>query len=105
MPFKRPDADDLLTFQQILAPDRVHTDEEQLLRCASDQTEDLKFMPDLVLQPISAAEVSSILKHCFQQNIAITPRGAGTGLSGGALPVFGGVSLDMRRMNRILDID
>jgi glycolate oxidase len=83
----------------------VLTDEEQLLRCASDQTEDLKYMPDLVLQPVSTEEVSGILKHCFQENIAITPRGAGTGLSGGALPVHGGVSIDMRRMNRILNID
>src|SRR6187455_1076816 len=105
MPFKRPDASDLLAFQQILGSDRVLTDEEQLLRCASDQTEDLKYMPDLVLQPVSSEEVSAILKHCYQENIAITPRGAGTGLSGGALPLFGGVSLDMRRMNRILNID
>lgn len=103
--FKRPDASDILAFQEILGSERVHSDEEQLLRCASDQTEDLKYFPDLVLQPVSTEEVSAILKHCFQQNIAITPRGAGTGLSGGALPVYGGISLDMRRMNRILNID
>jgi glycolate oxidase len=45
------------------------------------------------------------MKYCNEQGIPVTPRGAGTGLSGGALPVFGGVSLDMRRFNRVLNID
>jgi glycolate oxidase len=92
-------------FESILHKERVRVDEELLLQCASDHTEDLVFMPDVVLLPISTEEVSAIMQYCNEHKIAVTPRGAGTGLSGGALPVCGGVVIDMRRMNRILDID
>src|SRR5690606_28316334 len=53
----------------------------------------------------TVAEVQSIAKYCHAHQIFITVRGAGTGLSGGALPVFGGLIMDMSRMNKILDID
>jgi len=83
----------------------VLTDEENLIRCASDHTEDLHHRPAVVVQPASADEVSSILRYCNEHRIPVTARGAGTGLSGGALPVAGGVVLDMKRFNRILHID
>ena len=105
MPFKTPDAQDLAHFHTILPASRILADEEHIARCAADQTEDLCHPPDVVLQPESVEEVSDIMRYCFAQNIAVTPRGAGTGLSGGALAIHGGVSLDMRRMNRILKID
>ncbi len=105
MPFKQPDAADIAIFQSILPAGRILSDDESLERCGADQTEDLLFRPALVLQPEQTDEVSRILRHCHEQGIAVTPRGAGTGLSGGALPVFGGIVLDMRRMNRILEID
>jgi len=105
MAFKKPDEQDLAYFQTILPADRILADEEHITRCSSDQTEDLCYPPDIVLQPESVEEVSAIMRHCYDQNIAVTPRGAGTGLSGGALTILGGVSLDMRRMNRILNID
>ncbi len=95
----------LAFFQSLLPPERVHVDEENRVRCASDHTEDFCFYPQIILEPVSTEEVSAILRYCNEHRIFITPRGAGTGLSGGALPVHGGVSLDMRRMNRILDID
>ena len=104
-PFKTPDTDDLHFFHGILPAARILADEEHILRCAADHTEDLHHPPDVVLQPESGEEVSAIMRHCHEQNIAVTPRGAGTGLSGGALAIYGGVSLDMRRMNRILNID
>ncbi len=96
---------DLDFFQQILTPNRVLTDEENLLRCASDKTEDLVFKPQVVLQPVSSKEVSTVLKYCNQHQIPVVPRGSGTGLSGGALPIYGGVILDMQKMNKILNID
>ncbi|MDR3678946.1 MAG: FAD-linked oxidase C-terminal domain-containing protein [Flavipsychrobacter sp.] len=83
----------------------TYTDEEQLQRCASDQTEDLHYMPEVVMQPTDTEGVSAILKYCNEQQIPVTPRGAGTGLSGGALPVRGGVVLDMRRFDKILNVD
>lgn len=103
--YKTIDQEDLHFFTGVLGPTYVHTDEEHLERCASDQTEDLQFLPEVVLQPIMAEEISQIMSYCYRQHICVTPRGAGTGLSGGALPVCGGVVLDMRRMNTILQID
>ncbi|HLS29819.1 MAG TPA: FAD-linked oxidase C-terminal domain-containing protein [Flavobacteriaceae bacterium] len=96
---------DLEFFHSILDSKHILTDEESLLECASDKTEDLVFKPAVVLQPNSTEDVSAILKHCNQRNLPIVPRGAGTGLSGGALPIHGGVVLDMQKMNRILNID
>lgn len=105
MSFQQPGEEDLRFFDSILPANRILRDEDALARCASDQTEDFIFPPALVLQPENTEQVSAILRHCNEQRIAVTPRGAGTGLSGGALPVYGGIALDMRRLNRILDID
>jgi glycolate oxidase len=105
MPFKKIQQADLTFFESILEARYVLTDGEHLDRCASDHTEDLRYLPEVVLQPGTTEEVSAIMKYCNEQGIPVTPRGAGTGLSGGALPVFGGVSLDMRRFNRVLNID
>lgn len=82
------------------------TQEESLLaQYASDQTENLFFLPELVLKPSSSEQVAAILRYCNERNIPVTPRGAGTGLSGAALPNRGGVLVSMERMNRILQID
>ena len=70
-----------------------------------DETEDLYFEPELILKPQNTLQVSKILSYCNKENIAVTPRGAGTGLSGGALPVYGGICLSMENFNAILDID
>lgn len=70
-----------------------------------DQTEDLLFVPDIVLKPETVDEVSSIMKYCHENQIPVTPSGARTGLSGGALPVQAGVALSMERFNKILHID
>lgn len=105
MNFKKIDDNDLRFFESLLGKHAVSAKEEDLLRCGADHTEDFCFPPELVLQPENTEQVSAILKYCNEHRIPLTPRGAGTGLSGGALPVFGGISLDMRRMNRICHID
>jgi len=79
--------------------------EGDLAQFGRDETEDLLFVPDLVVRPQHPEQVAQLLKVCHHHRIAVTPRGAGTGLSGGALPVTGGVALDLSRMNRILNID
>ena len=70
-----------------------------------DETEDFVFPPEAVALPGSVEEVSQLLKYCNANNIPVTPVGAQTGLSGGALSVFGGVALSMKRFNKILKID
>lgn len=62
-------------------------------------------MPDLAVQPRSTDEVAAVMKICYENNIPVTPRGAGTGLAGGAVPLFGGVLIDLSRMNRIISYD
>jgi glycolate oxidase len=92
-------------FRKILGEKYVLIDEESLHHYSHDETEDLHFLPDVVVKPRSAEEISAILKICNRDKIPVTPRGAGTGLSGGALPHLGGVLLSTERMNNIISID
>jgi glycolate oxidase len=89
----------------IVGEEFVFADEESLEKYAHDETEDLHFPPDVVVKPRTTEEVSAIMQLCNEHRIPVTPRGAGTGLSGGALPQFGGVLLSTERMNSILLID
>ncbi|WKZ75818.1 MAG: FAD-linked oxidase C-terminal domain-containing protein [Vicingaceae bacterium] len=91
--------------KQICGEKFVFTDEENRRKYAKDQTEDLHFMPEVVVKPETPQQVSAILNLANTFNIPVTPRGAGTGLSGGALPVLGGILLSMEKFNRILEID
>ena len=61
--------------------------------------------PDLIVQPASSEEVAKVLKIANQYHIPVTPWGGGSGSQGGALPVYGGILLDTKRMNKVLDID
>ena len=62
-------------------------------------------MPEVVVQPRSTQEVADIMKICYENNIPVTPRGAGTGLVGGAVPLYGGVLIDISKMNKIKGYD
>jgi glycolate oxidase len=62
-------------------------------------------LPEAVVTPENAAVISAILKLANEKNIPVTPRGAGSGLSGGSIPVFGGIVLSTEKMNRIIEID
>ena len=85
----------------------IFGDVEKLLPYSHDEVPDKSYarMPEVVVRPGSTEEVSHIMKLANRRLIPITPRGAGSGLSGGAVPVFGGIVLLMDRMNRILDLD
>jgi len=83
----------------------VFFDEAAFEKYGRDETEDLVFYPEIVVLPRTTEEISEILKICNREIIPLTPRGAGTGLSGGALPVNKGVLLSMERFNAILEID
>jgi len=89
----------------IVGPAHCLTDADTLALYSRDETEDLSFPPEVVVRPSSTEEVAAIMKVAARERIPVTPRGAGTGLSGGALPVLGGISLSLERMNRIVEID
>src|SRR6266699_1948464 len=61
--------------------------------------------PDIVVLPASTEEVAAIVKIASRYNVPVVPRGAGTGLSGVAIPIYGGIMIVFARMNRILEID
>ena len=71
----------------------------------SDETEDFVFPPDVVVLPTTTEAVANVMRIAWSHNIPVTPRGGGTGLSGGALPLFGGIVLGLERLDRILEID
>ena len=92
-------------FEKLLPAERIHFEGEVMDFFSKDETEDLCFRPWVVAEPESVEEVSSLVKAAFDHDIPVTPGGARTGLSGGALAVNGGLVLSLRRMNRILNID
>lgn len=95
----------LTAITQIVGIDAVITGHAGLEKYSHDETEDLHFYPEVVARPKSAQEVSALMKLCNENLIPVTPRGAGTGLSGGALPVMGGLLIAMERFNKVLQID
>ncbi len=94
-----------IKFFKTILPANCFTDEENLLKYSHDETEDISYLPQVVLKPNTSEQISGILRYCNEHKICVTPAGARTGLSGGAIPVHGGVLISMERFNRILDID
>ncbi|MCO6498859.1 MAG: FAD-binding protein [Vicingus serpentipes] len=90
---------------EIVGEQYVLFDDAAFKKYGHDETEDYLFYPEVVVLPRTPQEISAILKICNQENIPLTPRGAGTGLSGGALPINKGILLSMERFNSILEID
>lgn len=92
-------------FQEIVGKDQVLADKESLMEYSHDETEKLVYIPEVVIKPANTEEIAAIMKLCNKHQIPVTPRGAGTGLSGGALPHLGGVLLSTEKLNKILTID
>ena len=96
---------DIVFFQNQIGEDYVFVDKQSLIDYSHDETEDLQFPPHLVLKPCNTDHIALIMKYCNQRMIAVTPCGARTGLSGGSLPIMGGIALSMENFNSIIDID
>jgi glycolate oxidase len=97
-----------ITFNELLSivgEDNISSAKEDLEKYGQDETEDFVFLANVIVKPSNVEQISKIAKVCNKHKIALTTRGAGTGLSGGALPVKGGVLLSMEKFNQILKID
>lgn len=92
-------------FFKDLLKERCVIDEEKLHEYGHDETEDILVLPQLLLIPNSVDEIVKIMQYCFAHEIPVTPCGARTGLSGGAIPLAHGVLLSMEKFNQILEID
>lgn len=94
-----------LRLSEIVGNENVYTDSDTKYVYSKDYTENLSFEPDIIVKPSSANEISSIVILANQHLIPVIPRGGGTGLSGGALPVYGGICISMERFKKIIEID
>src|ERR1700744_2192412 len=105
MGYNKITGDILAAIKLIVGDDAVITSHDDLEKYSHDETEDLRYYPEVVAKPQTPEHVSALMKLCNEHLIPVTPRGAGTGLSGGALPVIGGLLIAMERFNKILNID
>lgn len=104
-PFKKVDQRDLAFFEALM-PGRVFSGEAISTDYDHDEmTEYGHFLPEAVLQALTTEEISKTLKYCNEHNIAVTPRGAGTGLCGGCVAIDGGIVLSTEKMKKVLEVD
>ncbi|MBQ8662435.1 MAG: FAD-binding oxidoreductase [Eubacterium sp.] len=97
---------DVEYLRSVTSPDRVFYGEEIEYDYHHDEMPDFgTHAPDVVVQALTTKEVSAIMKYAYAHTIPVTSRGAGTGLSGGAVPFFGGILLCLDKMNKILEWD
>ena len=94
-----------ISFFNKLLGDRCSLTKSDLLKYSHDETEDISILPGVVLKPNCVLEISQILSYCNTHELPVTPSGARTGLSGGAIPCLNGVVLSMEKFNKILSID
>ena len=92
--------------KSVTAPDRVFYGDEIEYDYAHDEMPDFGIhAPDVLVEVLSTEEVSKVMRYAYEHCIPVTPRGAGTGLSGGAVPIYGGILLCTEKMNKILEWD
>ncbi|MFL0246049.1 FAD-binding oxidoreductase [Candidatus Clostridium stratigraminis] len=85
--------------------ERIFVGEEINEDYSHDELGAVKNMPEIVVKVLKTEEVSKIMKYAYEKNIPVTPRGSGTGLVGAAVPIFGGIVIDLSAMNNILELD
>ena len=112
MKMPEPDADVIARRDTIIAAlsgmvsaGNVIVEEDELRAFECDGLSAYRQIPMIVVLPETTLEVSQILKYCHEKGVKVVPRGAGTGLSGGALPLADGVTLGLGKFNQILDVD
>jgi glycolate oxidase len=91
--------------RRIAGKDNVLTSQEAMVAYSYDATNMWSHRPDVVVLPSDAGQISEILKLASQEEIPVTPRGGGTNVSGGSIPIRGGIVLGTTRMNRIIEIN
>ena len=91
--------------KSILSPDRVLCGEEIEYDYHHDEMTDFgTAAPDVVVLVTTTEEVAAVMRYAYDNCIPVTPRGAGTGLAGGCVPIHGGIVLSTEKMNKILEL-
>jgi len=105
MEYKKIDEKIIREFEDVLGTKNVLKTKDEIIPYSKDETSDASAIPELVVKPCNTKEVSQIMAIANKHLISITPRGLGTGVSGGALPIMGGAVLSLERFTEILEID
>jgi glycolate oxidase len=105
VPYNKLTPEILNQLSRIVGSEHVLSDDEARSIYGKDETEDLSFPPEIIVKPKTAEQVSRIFILANKNVIPVTPRGGGTGLSGGSLSVYGGICLSMEKFDRIIEID
>ena len=90
--------------RDVIGRENVFDNIEERVCYSFDATKE-KSIPDLVIRPHSTEQVSNVVSIANKHNIPVCPRGAGTGLSGGSVPIKGGIALDLKNMDRIVELN
>ena len=91
--------------REIVGKENILTTKEDMTTYAYDALSAESHAPDAVILPVNAEQIAAILKFASDDHIPVTPRGGGTNVSGGSIPIKGGIVLCTTRMNRILEIN
>ncbi|RJP33504.1 MAG: FAD-binding protein [Candidatus Omnitrophota bacterium] len=91
--------------KQLIDPQRVLSEPEDIVTYSYDGTPHLTGAPAAIVHPVNTQEISNLVKWAYENEVPVVPRGSGTGLSGGSVPIQGGIVLSTVRMDRILEID
>jgi len=105
MPYTKVDDKIVAQLKDIVGPEGVDVDPEKLENFGHDETPLYQTTPEVVVHPADTNQVSRVMKTAGEKMIPVTPRGGGTSLSGGAVPVHRGMVLALDRMNRIKEVD
>jgi glycolate oxidase len=103
--YEKVNAGVVAALREIVGADNVLTSAEEMEPYSHDEVIGLRADPEVVVRVTSTQQVSEILHLAQRERVPVTPRGAGMGLSGGAVPVHGGIVLSLEKMDRILEID
>lgn len=103
--YKRIDEKDIEYLKSVLGEERVFIGEDISEDFSHDELGGISKMPDVLVEVLTTEEVSRIVKYAYDNNLPIIPRGSGTGLVGASVPVYGGIMINMCKMNKILELD
>lgn len=105
MDYKKLDAKDIEFLVSILDKDRVFTGEAINDDFSHDEMGGISKMPEVLVEVLTTDEVSKIMKYAYENMIPVVARGSGTGLVGASVPIYGGIMINMCKMNKIIEID
>ncbi|BDR80562.1 2-hydroxy-acid oxidase [Clostridium tetani] len=103
--YKTIDKKDIEYFISILGKNRVLVGDEISEDFSHDELGGIEKMPDVLVEANTTEEISKIMKYAYENNIPVVPRGSGTGLVGASIPIYGGIMINLTKMNKILELD